>query len=116
MNPLSIVFNLQPMSDLTASILKIGVIGKVNVFVLEGAHEALSNTVLGGLATVRHADAHTSSIEHVRVKPGRIRAALVCVKNQWACFGQRHFPGIKAKLLAQGTAQRPVSNRATEGI
>jgi hypothetical protein len=59
------------VSDLQASILKNGVIGLVNVFILEGAHEAHSNAVWGRLARVRHTDAHTSRIEQLSVKPGR---------------------------------------------
>ena len=41
------------------------------------AHKALGNTVLGRRGRVRHTDTYTSSIEHVRVKPSRILAALV---------------------------------------
>lgn len=67
MNPLGIVLKLEPVRDLTHSILEISLSSVIDVFIFQSTHETLGNAVLGGFTTLRQAETNTGCREHIRM-------------------------------------------------
>ena len=69
-NTLSIVLDFKPMGDLAESIREIGIIGEIDVFVLQGSHESFRNAILHRFAFIGHANMHASGRKQFGMQPG----------------------------------------------
>jgi len=116
MNALLHVNHFQPVLDLVASIVKIAVLTVIDMFLLQRAHEAFDQAILGGTGFVGHADFHTAFQQAVGVQPGGVLRPLVGMENRRCAMRQGHVQRIQGELLVNVTTERPASHGTGIGI
>lgn len=90
MDAFDVVNIVEETRDLPACFGKVLVIGKIDLLLLDGSHQALGVTVLAGFADGGHAEDDAEAAEAVDIGRGGVLDTLIGMMDLW--HGDRQGP------------------------
>ena len=119
MQPDAIVITLDELLDVSAKVLQIAISVGVDLFPLEGAHEALAAGVVVRIGGPAHAGYHSLAGKQLHILPACILAAAIGVVHQ-ARQGLPLRDGLLKRghrqLCCQAAPQRPAHHLTRPGV